>query len=91
MSVETVSVIPELEGKYIVIIMDCNNYNVETLGTFCEQRDALQFMSLAISHDEKIQGPWYEKVYDNEYQISIYERGWFSKKGLIYRFFIKSY
>lgn len=78
--------------NYIVVKMDCVNFNIEVLKCFDKYKDALKYFSESITENKEIENPdWYEKIIDGESNVSVYLRGWITKKSLIYRYFIKSY
>lgn len=80
-----------MENKFIILKIDCEEYNVEVIGVFEEERDAIQYLQLEIQTDENIKDPdWYKKLLD-ENSISVYKLGYIFKKTLIYRYFIKHY
>jgi hypothetical protein len=80
-----------MENKYIILKMDCTKFNIDVIGTFNEKKDALEFMALEITRDEKIESSWYQKIFDSDDIISIYEIGYVMKKSLKYKYFIKKY
>lgn len=80
------------ENKYIVIKMDCVNFDIEVLGSFFDYRDALKFFGLTITENKDIDNDyWYEKIMIDECTVSVYQRGIIFKKQLIYRYFIKQF
>lgn len=80
-----------MENKYMIIKLDCENYTLDCIGTFDEKRDALEYMALEITTDEKINSPWYQKIFESDDIISIFQCHYIAKKTIKYKYFIKHY
>jgi hypothetical protein len=81
----------EIEHKYIIIKLDCENSNIEVIGTFDEKRDALEYMAFEVNNNEDYNNIWYQKLFECDDIISIYKNNYILKKSLKFKYFIKKY
>lgn len=82
----------DYEDRFIVLKMDCLNNQLEVLGTFDFEHDALQYMCNEItSNDIYLDKIWFDKCFEECNVISIYKRNWLAKKSLVCRYFVRHF
>lgn len=80
-----------LQDRWMVLRLDVKSNIIMLYETFEDERDAMIYMvNLVENEDEFKDDIWYKKMIE-EQSISIYKCGWFFKKELLYRYFMKHY